>query len=75
MKQKEAAKLIGNNLYDIRVNPPYKMNQREFANYLGMPYQQYNRYESGKTVPTLELAYEISIKLNRTIEEVFPYVK
>lgn len=40
----------------------YMLNQKEFANMLGIDYRQYNRYENG-IVPTLEVALKMAKRL------------
>ncbi|MEH6942445.1 helix-turn-helix transcriptional regulator [Bacillus sp. JJ722] len=52
----------------------FRMNQTEFAAFLGINLQQYNRYEKGTRQPTLEVALRISEKVNRTVNELF-YVR
>jgi putative transcriptional regulator len=47
------------------------MNQVEFADYLGLPQQQYNRYEKQKTQPDLERALLISEKIGRSVNDIF----
>ena len=47
------------------------MNQVEFAEFLGLSQYQYNRYENQARQPTLEIALQISAKLNRTVNEIF----
>ncbi|WP_309225229.1 helix-turn-helix domain-containing protein [Paenibacillus sp. JMULE4] len=58
-----------NNLKDIRFE--HRMNQIEFAEFLGLPQQQYNRYENQRTQPSLELALKISGKVNRPVNDLF----
>ncbi|WP_036710448.1 helix-turn-helix transcriptional regulator [Paenibacillus pinihumi] len=61
--------MIINNLKDIRHE--HKMNQTEFAEHLGLPQQQYNRYEKQRSQPDLERAILISEKLQRTVNDIF----
>lgn len=60
---------IKNRLKEIRMKE-YMMNQKEFAEFLGIDYRQYNRYENG-VVPSLEVVLKICKKLNKNIEQVF----
>jgi putative transcriptional regulator len=60
---------VKNRLKDIRYE--MKMNQKEFAEFLGISQHQYNRYEEQRTQPTLEKALEISEKVNRAVNEIF----
>ncbi|GIN39622.1 helix-turn-helix transcriptional regulator [Heyndrickxia oleronia] len=49
----------------------YEMNQTEFAAFLGISHDQYNRYERNKRQPTLEIALKISDKLGRPVNDIF----
>jgi len=60
---------VKNNLKEIRMKE-YLLNQKEFAEILGVNYRQYNKYENG-VVPYLEVALNISKKLNKPLEHVF----
>ncbi|AND39587.1 helix-turn-helix transcriptional regulator [Cytobacillus oceanisediminis] len=48
-----------------------RMNQTEFAAFLGISHDQYNRYERNKRQPTLEIALKISDKLGRPVNDIF----
>ncbi|MFK7695910.1 helix-turn-helix transcriptional regulator [Paenibacillus sp. HJGM_3] len=61
--------MIKNRLKELRHD--YRMNQVEFAEFLGLAQQQYNRYENQKSQPDLERALLISEKLNRPVNEIF----
>lgn len=60
---------IHNNLKELRHD--YRMNQTEFAEFLGISVHQYNRYEKGASQPSLEVALKISDKVGRTVNELF----
>lgn len=60
---------ISNRLKEIRHD--HRMNQTEFAQYLGISVFQYNRYENGSRQPSLEIALQISEKVNRTVNDIF----
>jgi putative transcriptional regulator len=60
---------IKNRLKSIRHQ--HEMNQKEFAEYLGILYTQYNRYETQKSQPTLEIALGISEKLKIPVNDIF----
>lgn len=49
----------------------FEMNQTEFAAFLGISHDQYNRYERNKRQPTLEIALKISDKLGCSVNEIF----
>ena len=61
--------MIKNRLLEIRLNSGYKY-AKDFAEHLGINNQQYSRYESNKSQPTLETAYKIAKKLNIRIEDL-----
>jgi DNA-binding XRE family transcriptional regulator len=45
--------------------------QKDFAEYLGMEQQDYNRIENNKKQVSLETALLIAQKLNKHVEEIF----
>lgn len=61
--------MVKNKLRDIRFD--MRMNQIEFAAYLGLAQQQYNRYENQRSQPSLEGALQISEKLQRVVNDIF----
>jgi putative transcriptional regulator len=61
-----------NHLKDIRHD--LRMNQTQFANFLEIRVQQYNRYERQNVQPNLEVALYISEKLNKNVNEIFERV-
>jgi putative transcriptional regulator len=60
---------VNNRLKDLRHD--HRMNQTEFADFLGLSIHQYNRYERGARQPTLEIALQISEKVKRTVNDIF----
>ena len=62
--------MIINNLKKIRMQE-YMLNKRDFAKKLDIAEQQYSRYESGQTNPSLEIAMKISHILQKKIEEIW----
>ncbi|OIJ12643.1 transcriptional regulator [Anaerobacillus alkalilacustris] len=63
---------IKNRLKEFRHDK--RMNQTEFASFLGINISQYSRYETQKMQPNLETALEISEKLNVTVNSIFQRV-
>lgn len=61
--------MVKNRLLEIRLKLGYRYS-KDFADYLEINSQQYSRYESNKSQPTLETAYKIAKKLNIPIEEL-----
>lgn len=64
---------LKNNLGELR-----KLNgltQEEFAKELRVSRQTISAIENGKYNPSLDLAFEIALYFNKTIEEVFTYEK
>ena len=61
--------MIKNRLKEIRMKE-YMLNQKEFAEMLGVDVRQYNRYEHSMQ-PSLEVAIKILEKLNKDIRDVF----
>jgi len=49
----------------------HQMNQTEFANFLGLPFHQYNRYELNRNQPTLAVALHMAKRLNLKVEDIF----
>ena len=62
--------MIKNRLLEIRLQMGYKF-QKDFAEYLGMEQQDYNRIENNKKQVTLETALLIAQKIHRPVEEIF----
>ena len=51
------------------------LTQEEFANELKVSRQTVSAIENGKYNPSLDLAFEIALYFNKTIEEIFIYEK
>ena len=51
------------------------LTQEEFAKELRVSRQTISAIENGKYNPSLDLAFEIAIYFNKTIEEIFIYEK
>jgi len=62
--------MIKNKLLEIRLQMGYKF-QKDFAEYLGMEQQDYNRIENNKKQVTLETALLIAQKIHKPVEEIF----
>ena len=62
--------MVINKLKEIRMRE-YLLSSRKFAEKLGVAEQQYQRYESGKVIPTLEIALKISIILNKSVNDIW----
>lgn len=58
---------IKNTLRDIRFD--MKMDQNDFADFLGVSRTLYNRWERNNAQPSLEWAIKISNKTNRPIQD------
>ena len=63
---------VKNKLKEIRMRE-YLMNQSQFANHLDVPITTYSQWERGTSNPTLETAFVIAKKLNRTIHDIWSY--
>ena len=51
------------------------LTQEEFAKELKVSRQTVSAIENGKYNPTLDLAFDIALYFNKTIEEIFIYEK
>lgn len=60
---------IKNKLLEIRLQLGYK-KQKDFAKYLNISPHQYNRYENNVVQPSLEIIYDLSLKLKIPIENI-----
>jgi putative transcriptional regulator len=60
---------VKNRLKSIRHQ--HEMNQKEFAELLGIAPNQYNRYEKQHNQPTLELAIKFSNTLKQHVNDIF----
>lgn len=61
---------VKNKLKDIRMKE-YMLNQKDFAELLGVLPDNYSRIESNKVQLSLERAIVIAKKLNRKVEDIF----
>jgi DNA-binding XRE family transcriptional regulator len=61
--------MIKNRLKEIRMKE-YMLNQKDFAEFLGIDFRQYNRYEH-IIQPSLEIALKIANKLNKDVKDIF----
>jgi putative transcriptional regulator len=59
---------VRNNLKDIRYD--HRMNQMEFAEYIGVNRSLYNRWEKQHTQPNVVWLLKISKILKKSIEEI-----
>jgi len=57
---------LRNTLRDLRFD--FKMDQNDFADFLGVSRPLYNRWERNKSQPSLEWAIKISYKTDRPIQ-------
>lgn len=60
---------IKNRFLQIRLQKEFKF-AKDFADYLGINSQQYSRYESNKSQPSLEVVYKSAKKLGISIEDI-----
>jgi DNA-binding XRE family transcriptional regulator len=60
--------VVRNHLKNLRHD--HRMNQSEFAEFLGVNRQLYNRWENQATQPSLEWALRIAEKLGLYVEDV-----
>jgi putative transcriptional regulator len=61
--------MIKNRLLDIRLSLHFK-KQKEFADFLELSQNQYNRYENNVMQPSSEVLYRIAKKLNIPMENI-----
>lgn len=66
--------MIKNRLKEIRMRE-YAMESGEFAKLLGIHYSTYSSWEIGVSRPTLDKAFEIANKLNKTITDIWYFEK
>jgi putative transcriptional regulator len=62
--------MIKNRLLDIRLQIGYRF-QKDFAEFLNMDPNDYNRIENNKKQVSLETAFDIAEKLSKPIEDIF----
>jgi len=61
---------VKNRLKEIRMKE-YMLNQKEFAEMLGILPDNYSRIENNKAQLSLERAIIIARKLNKSVEDIF----
>ena len=66
--------MITNRLKNIRMQE-HMLGKKDFAKMLEIELTQYSRYESGKTLPSLEKAFEIAFKLEKSVTDIWGYEK
>ncbi|GAA0083106.1 helix-turn-helix transcriptional regulator [Clostridium sp. CTA-6] len=60
---------LKNRFLEIRLKRGYRF-AKDFADFLEINSQQYSRYESNKSQPSLEVIYKAAKKLNMYIEDI-----
>ncbi|MBO0571835.1 helix-turn-helix transcriptional regulator [Clostridium botulinum] len=60
---------LKNRFLEIRLQRGYRF-AKDFADFLEINSQQYSRYESNKSQPSLEIIYKAAKKLNMHIEDI-----
>lgn len=60
---------IKNRFLQIRLQKGYRF-AKEFAEYLEINNQQYSRYESNKSQPSLDIVYKSAKKLRLLMEDI-----
>jgi transcriptional regulator with XRE-family HTH domain len=60
---------VKNRLLEIRLSMGYK-KQKDFAEFLGIQRNQYNRYENNMIQPSVDILLEIAQKLGCRIEDI-----
>lgn len=53
----------------------HEMTQKEFAEYLGVKYSHYNKWENNRMQPELENVYNLLEKLNCTFQDLFEKIE
>lgn len=59
-----------NKIFEFRTKKG--LTQRQLAEVLSTPYQQFQRWEKGERVPSVYNALSIAYALETTVEELFP---
>jgi Predicted transcriptional regulators len=62
--------MVQNKLLEIRLQRGYK-KQKDFAEFLGMSQQDYNKLENNKKQVSIDIALDIASKLNIHVEDIF----
>lgn len=61
---------VKNRLKEIRMRE-YTMEPKEFADMLGVNIKTYYPWELGSAIPSLKKCLEISLKLNKNVNEIW----
>jgi putative transcriptional regulator len=61
--------MLKNKLLEIRLQKGYK-KQKDFADFLEISQNQYNRYENNVMQPSSEVLYKMAKKLNCSMEDI-----
>ncbi|WP_165571674.1 helix-turn-helix transcriptional regulator [Cytobacillus praedii] len=51
------------------------MKQQDLAEELGVTKQSLNAWVNGRSIPTLEMAFKIAVKLDCTVDDLFTYTE
>lgn len=62
--------MVKNKLKEIRMRE-YIMDTKEFSELINVKLKRYYEYEKGDSYPTLRKALEISIKLNKNVNDIW----
>lgn len=62
--------IIKNRLLEIRLEKGYKF-QKDFADFLGVDRQDYNKIENNKKQVGMKVAFAIAEKLNMKVDDIF----
>ena len=61
---------VKNKLKEIRMRE-YMLSSQDFAEKLGVARSTYSQWEKGTNNPTLEKSFDIAIKLNKKLEDIW----
>ena len=62
--------MLRNRLKEIRMKE-YMMSSKDFAHFIGVDFSSYSNWETNKSRPKLETAFEIAKKLNKHLEDIW----
>lgn len=63
--------MLKNKLKEIRMKEYGIDNKSEFARFLGIAIHTYIKWENGESSPNLDLAFTISKKMNKKLDEIW----
>lgn len=63
--------MLRNKLKEIRMKEYFIDNKSEFARFLGVPVHTYIKWENSDTIPNLDSAMSVAVKLNRTVYDIW----